>query len=67
MQKLNTWANRSEFKYMGSVSVGSEIYFGNKYKRKVRVTPEQYSVLVRHFSGNTVDIGTSRDMPQKQG
>jgi len=61
MIKLRTWAGRSEFKYTGSVKEGTEIIFGKG--NKVTVTSNHYSALIRHFAGNTVDIGTSRDMP----
>lgn len=63
MQILKTWASRSEFKYTGSVKLGTEIYFGKGYKYKVKITSEHYYGLIKYFSGNTVDIGTSRDMP----
>lgn len=63
MQMLKTWAGRSEFKYTGSVNIGTEIHFGEKFKYKVKVTSDHYSALINHFLGNTVDIGTSRDIP----
>ena len=63
MQILKTWASRSEFKYTGSVKVGTEIFYGKGFKYRVKVTSDHYSVLIEQFSGNTVDIGTSRDNP----
>lgn len=63
MHKLKTWAGRSEFKYTGSIKDGTEIYYGKKYKYKVKVSSANYSALIKKFSGSTVNIGTSRDVP----
>ena len=63
MIKLKTWAGRSDFKYTGSVKDGTEIYYGKEYKYKAKVSSADYFALTRKFSGSTVDIGTSRDIP----
>ncbi len=60
MLKLKTCADRSEFKYKGSVKDGTEIIYGKGFK--VKVTSENYAGLIKRFSGSTVDIGTSRDV-----
>ena len=65
MLKLFTWDDRSEFKYAGSINEGTQIYYGKGFRNKVHVTSDHYSALMQHFSGNTVDIGTSRDIPPK--
>lgn len=63
MRSLKTWADKSEFTYIGSVKEGTEIKYGNGNTAKV--SAEQYAKLIRFFSGNVVDIGTSRDTAPK--
>ena len=43
--------------------MGTEIFYGKGFKYRVKVTSDHYSALIEQFSGNTVDIGTSRDNP----
>jgi len=63
MQTLKTWAGRSKFEYEGNESQGVEIYYGEGHR--VNITTNHYSALLNHFRGRTVDIGTSRDKPQR--
>ena len=63
MYELKTWAGQSSFAYTGSVRDGTEIIYGSGFK--VNLSPENYSNLIKHFSKNTVDIGTSRDAAPK--
>ena len=58
MIKLNTWADRSDFKYEGSISKGTTIYFGTEKSAEVSAT--KYQQLLNHFRGLSVNIGTSR-------
>jgi len=59
MPTLPTWAGRSRFSYSGSVAQGTTITFGRGFS--LTISPTQYSALLNHFRGQTVDIGTSRD------
>lgn len=61
MIKLNTWADRSDFKYEGSISKGTTIYFGAG--NCVEVPSTKYQELLNHFRGLSVNIGTSRNAP----
>lgn len=61
-KRLPTWAGRSSFEYSGSVDEGIEIRYGGKPYRQ-DISAAQYSALLRHFKGATVDIGTSFDSP----
>ena len=61
MIKLNTWANRSNFKYEGSISKGTTIYFDTGNSAEVPAT--KYQQLLNHFKGLSVNIGTSRNAP----
>lgn len=58
MIKLKIWAGRSDFNYEGSISKGTRIYFGNG--NSVEVSATKYKELLNHFSGLSVNIGTSR-------
>jgi hypothetical protein len=60
---LKTWTGRSEFKYDGSVELGTTITFGNGNRAKI--TAYQYNTLLNHFRGRTVEIGTSRTDPPR--
>ncbi|WP_407282368.1 hypothetical protein V7O61_06480 [Methanolobus sp. WCC1] len=64
MKTLPTWAKKSEFKYDGSVANGTTIYYGIN-NHPIRITSEQYSQLLTHFRGKSVNIGTSRVNPPK--
>lgn len=62
-EELGTWDSRSNFSYEGSVEKGTVIYYGNN--RRVNISSEEYSNLIKHFKGRTVAIGTSRTSPPK--
>lgn len=49
---------RSSFSYTGTVSSGTEIFFGNG--GHVTVTGAQYNALRKHFLKRIVSVGTSR-------
>ena len=59
---MKTWRGRSEFSYTGTVNAGVEIAFGNN--RKIYVSAEKFGLLLEHFAGRTVELGTSRTKPQ---
>ena len=59
IKSLQTWGERSDFKYEGSIENGTTIYYGDR--SKVSVSSEQYSQLINEFEGKSVNIGTSRD------
>jgi hypothetical protein len=61
MQTLPTWAERSKFSYSGSVTHGTKITYGEGFS--VTVSVSEYSALLKHFRGKTVDIGISRTDP----
>lgn len=63
MKTLNTWAGRSKFHYDGSVKEGTTIFFGKNSFQKIN--SNQYSKLLKHFQGRTVNIGTSRTDPPR--
>jgi hypothetical protein len=65
MKKIRTWANRSEFRYDGSVTTGTTIYYGSN--SSIVVTADQYSSLLQQFKCQTPNIGTSRDRAPKGG
>ncbi|MCR6514436.1 hypothetical protein M4I33_06010 [Clostridium sp. LY3-2] len=58
-KKLLTWGGKSEFSYIGSIKLGTVIYYGND--NCVSVTKEQYKDMLEEFNGSTVPIGTSRN------
>ena len=58
-KKLSTWAKGSTFTYSGSVQEGVQIFYGTKPFRQ-EISKEQFSKMLQHFNGTTVDIGTSR-------
>lgn len=63
MKKIKTWSGGdSYFEYEGSVESGTDIYFGKNSKKTINVSKEQYQMLISHFEGQTVSIGTSRDV-----
>ena len=63
MRTLPTWAVRSRFGYSGSIMEGTEIKYGKELLYTQFVSAPQYSILLNHFRGRTVDIGTSRTIP----
>lgn len=61
MGKLSTWGGRSSFEYTGSAKEGTRILYGSGHS--VFVSGQQYSALLAHFRGRTVNVGTSRTDP----
>jgi hypothetical protein len=61
MPKLPTWDERSSFTYEGLVKKGTTIFYGQSGRQKV--SPDAYRDLLKTFSGQLVNIGTSRDNP----
>lgn len=59
MKSLKTWGGRSQFEYDGSIMEGTTIYYGSE--SKIYISPKQYSQLLNHFKGESVEMGTSRD------
>jgi len=59
-KRLPTWAGRSGFEYSGSVAKGTAIWYGCKPYHQ-EISAAQYSALLSHFKGATVDIGTAFD------
>jgi hypothetical protein len=64
MIKLRTWAGESQFSYNGSVKAGTEIYYGKRPYR-IAVSSAKYHELLKHFSKNSVNIGTSKTNPPR--
>jgi len=58
MRKLYTWAKKSKFSYEGSVVDGTKIFFGSG--NQITTSSRQFSELLNHFRGKSVNIGTSR-------
>lgn len=63
MKTLKTWAERSEFRYTGSIKEGTTIFFGKNSSQKIN--SNQSSKLLKHFQGPTVNIRTSRTDPPR--
>jgi hypothetical protein len=62
---LNTWDDRSQFEYIGSVSKGTIIFYGKDFNNCVRVKKDHYQSLIDHFRGQTVEAGTSKTNPPR--
>ena len=62
-KELPTWSGRSKFEYSGSVQFGTHIFFGKAFRYHEFITPEQYQMLLSHFKGKTVSLGTSHTDP----
>jgi len=60
-KQLQTWDNRSEFEYEGSVAEGTQIFYGTG--QESYISKAQYQALLQHFAGRTVKCGTSRTNP----
>jgi len=60
---MPTWAQRSQFKYEGSVNSGTIIHYGEGFKFSVEISRNQYQRLLAEFASKEVPIGTSRDHP----
>lgn len=58
-KKLETWAGRSDFSYVGNVEIGVRITFGNA--NIAEVSKEQFVQLLKTFQGKKTHIGTSRN------
>lgn len=63
MKTLDTWRGKSEFSYSGTVKDGTVIQYGSGHQ--IPVSSSEYQQLLDHFHGLEVDMGTSRDTPQK--
>ena len=62
-KKLPTWSGRSKFEYSGSTKLGTDIYFGEAFRYHEFIASKKYQMLLDHFKGRTVNIGTSRNSP----
>jgi hypothetical protein len=62
---IGTWAGKSSFKYSGSVQEGTKISYGEMGKYTININREQFTALINHFKGQTVEAGTSRTNPPK--
>ncbi len=58
-KKLATWAEGSNFRYDGCIEIGTRIYFGET--GSIEISKQQYKLLLKEFSGLTIDVGTSRN------
>ena len=63
MPTIKTWAERSQFSYTGSVSIGTEILYGQGFR--IFISADNYTRLLSHFRGRTANMGTSRDNPPR--
>ncbi len=61
MTTLETWGGRSDFRYEGSITQGTKIFYKDKSKATSWstevVTAEQYQGLLSKFSGLEVELG----------
>ena len=60
-KKLATWAEGSSFTYSGSIQEGAQIFFGKS--SNLKISKEQFSRMLQHFKGRTVNVGTLRTNP----
>ena len=65
MQTLPTWAERSRFRYSGSVREGTTVAYGRRFSFSISLSASHYRALLNHFRGQTVNIGTSRTNPPR--
>ncbi|WP_456272418.1 hypothetical protein [Bacillus sp. AK031] len=63
MTKLKTLSKQIPFRYDGSVTKGTTIYFGNN--RRLNVSSKDWLRLLDNFEGSVVPLGTSRTNPPK--
>ncbi len=64
LKELPTWAARSKFKYAGSVAEGTRLHYGTG-NFTVFISALEWTKLLDHFGGRTVNIGTSRTDPPR--
>lgn len=57
-KELPTWAQRTTFRYKGSVKLGTHLEFGTNFKWKGEITSDQYKKMLSHFNGQSVLLGT---------
>jgi hypothetical protein len=65
MNTLRTWANRSEFRYVGSVREGTTIYYGTNFGFKDSISAGEYARMLSRFTGQEIRIGTSGTAPRQ--
>ena len=61
--ELSTWVKKRRFRYDGSVSQGTRIYYGKK--GTYCVTSGQYTEMLRHFNGTEVPLGAIRNLEER--
>jgi hypothetical protein len=59
--ELHTWAERSRFRYEGSVLQGTTILYGRDFDRSVTITSVQYERMLIQLSGLEIPCGTIRE------
>lgn len=64
MKTLRTWANRSQFRYAGSVREGTAVYYGKGFGSRDTISAREYARMLSTFSGREVRIGTSGKSPR---
>jgi hypothetical protein len=62
MKTLSTWSGKTTFEYQGSIKDGATIIFGNK-RSKIKVTKDKFIDLLKNFSNQTINVGTSKTDP----
>jgi len=62
-KELPTWSGRSKFEYSGSVKFGTDIFFGKAFRYHEFIAAEKHQMLLDHFKGKTVSLGTSHTNP----
>src|SRR5258706_13575455 len=60
---LPTWSARKKFQYKGSVRKGTTIYCGTDFRYAYTMSADQYAGMLAKFSGQEVNVGTSRTDP----
>jgi hypothetical protein len=64
--ELYTWAEHSRFRYDGSVSEGTKIFYGRNFARSVVITAGEYKKMLEEFSGREIPPAITRE-EEKRG
>ncbi len=63
LKTLSTWAERSTFRYSGSIQDGITINYGRGFKYKINIRKEYLKSLLLYFQNQITEVGTSRTNP----
>jgi hypothetical protein len=62
--ELYTWAEHSRFRYDGSVSEGTIVFYGRNFVRSVKIAAGEYKKLLKEFNGREIPPGITRKEEQ---